>query len=73
MDEEEQIEDISETFYMKKIREILNYSMEKYHRNEFFPIWGTCLGFESMLVSYFNYRIPIESRLNDYNVDKRFG
>ena len=72
MNKDKQIEDISETFYMKKIREILNYSMEKHHRNEFFPIWGTCLGFESILVSYFNYRIPIESRLRDCKVSKPF-
>jgi hypothetical protein len=66
--EEDEVVDVTETLYMTKIRQILNFSMQKYHKNIFFPIWGTCLGFESMLVSYFNYKIPIESSLNDYNV-----
>lgn len=68
MDDEEQIEGLKETFYMTKVREILNFSMEMYHKNISFPIWGTCLGFESMLVSYFNYSIPVESKMKDFNV-----
>jgi hypothetical protein len=66
--EKDQVYEVIETLYMQKIRQILNFSMKKYHKNTMFPIWGTCLGFESMLISFFNYKIPVESKLNDYNV-----
>lgn len=62
------VQKIEETMYMKKIRAILQFSEKKMKEGISFPIWGTCLGFESMLVNYFNYSISLASGLDDFKV-----
>ena len=62
------VKKIEETMYMKKIRSILEFSESRYKKGHSFPIWGTCLGFESMLVNYFNYSITLASGLDDFKV-----
>jgi hypothetical protein len=53
---------------MNKIRQIIDFSIESFDKGVIFPIYGTCLGFESLLVSFFNYTIPIENYMKDLNV-----
>jgi len=39
-----------ETQYHKTIKNIINYSKHQLkYKNEVFPVFGTCLGFQSML------------------------
>ena len=67
LEKKNQVE-VEETLYMKKIRTILNHSIRQFEEGKSFPIWGTCLGFESMLVSYFNYTIRVATKLQDFRV-----
>lgn len=61
---------VKESLYMQKVRQVLAYSKKQFHDKKIFPVWGTCLGLESMLVSFFNYSIKLESDLGDLKVSQ---
>jgi gamma-glutamyl hydrolase len=39
------------TPYMERIHKIVNYAKDRNDKGSYFPIWGTCLGFEELMVS----------------------
>lgn len=38
--------------YQQRIHEILNWVKKKNDDGQFYPVWGTCLGFEELVVSF---------------------
>lgn len=43
---------------MKKWGEVLDYAVKLNKKYKNYPVWGTCLGFESIVYKFSNYNIP---------------
>lgn len=43
---------------------IVSKAMQAYHAGDYFPIWGTCLGFELLHLIVNNFTNPLQSVTN---------
>ena len=62
---DEIIENGEPTDYLKIVKQIVDYAIEQNKSGINYPIFGTCLGFHSMLVALTQYELPLHLSEND--------
>ena len=60
------VKDNELTDYLKQIKQILKIARKFNDNGDYFPIWGTCLGFEAILIDIFGPE-AMDSNLDDEN------
>jgi hypothetical protein len=55
---------------MRKIKKIINLAYQQNKNGRIFPIWGTCLGFEAMILSFSDYKLKTV-HINTENTNKK--
>lgn len=59
-------DDGSKTQYIQQVEKLLEYFLERNSKGKKYPLWGTCLGFEALIIIMSNYSI------NRREVDNKF-
>ena len=57
------------TQYARYVARILKIAKEFNDQGRYFPVWGTCLGFESMLIALSDFDLILDTDLEDNNVN----
>lgn len=57
---------------MRKWRKVIEYAIELNKKEQNYPVWGTCLGYEALIYAFSDYKIST-SEVDTLNKNKKLN